>query len=292
MRFWEKSVKSILQTALLSLATASLVILSSLGNYVPSQAAAVSAGPGHKVSQPSNQMLIRPQGSNSKIIYYNWSGYAATASAPFIAVQSLYIQPTVTCTVPGAWTLFWVGFDGFQNGTVEQAGTAAQCSTDSHPVPTYYAWWEMYPTNTIQIMPLNIKPGDSILAKTLYNSTKASYSLTVNDRTTAQHFTKVTTCAPGLTCSRQSADWIVERPTLNSVYTPLANWNTMQLKADQAAIAPKLNHPNQPNFLPVSSFSNTPIDMVDYPYTGKTLATVGPLNSNGQVFTDTWLAAQ
>jgi len=51
-------------------------------------------------------------------------------------------------------------FDGFNNGTVEQAGTAATCSYGADPTPSYYAWWEMYPTNNIQVAPLNVSPGD------------------------------------------------------------------------------------------------------------------------------------
>ena len=277
----------------LSVLTASFIVSSTGGAAMP----AISAGPGQPApnNSPNTQSKVlntNGTGSNSPILYYNWSGYAATGGNPYLAVTATFVQPKVTCTVPGAWTLFWVGFDGFNNNTVEQAGTAAQCSTGSNPQPTYYAWWEMYPTNGIAVMPLTIKPGDSILAKASYNPAKATYSLNVADKTTAQHYTKVASCEAGLTCARQSAEWIVERTMLGSNYAPLANWNTMQIKTAKASNSYSAAHPTQPLMQPISAFNNTPINMVDYPYTGKVLATVGPLNSTGTAFTDTWLAAQ
>src|SRR5581483_355717 len=138
----------------ISIIAIALTAMSVLMPTTAGQSPQVSAGPGHQIHLLPKRMSLHASGSNSPVYYYNWSGYAATTSQPFVAVQSIYTQPNVTCTTPGAWTLFWVGFDGYLNNNVEQAGTAAQCSSGTNPQPTYYAWWEMYPTNTIQVMPL------------------------------------------------------------------------------------------------------------------------------------------
>ena len=295
-----KFITNLAQRSVVALMAATFAV-SLLGNLQTASAnlmPPISAGPGHRanVSTPRGQIkknTSNASGSTSATAFYNWSGYAATGSTPYLAVQSTYKQPTVSCPVPGAWTVFWVGFDGYNNGTVEQAGTAAQCSTGSTPTVTYYAWWEMYPTNTIQVMPLTIKPGDTIQATVTYSASTKNYTMTVLDKTSAKSYNKVAACASGLTCARQSAEWIVERPSLNGAYTPLANWSTMSLTNNQAATAMgTFNGVSAPNYQPVSAFTNTPINMVNYPYTGVTLATVNSLNQTGNRFGDSWKAAQ
>lgn len=244
----------------------------------------VYAAPGQRISTVNQPDSINALlNSNSPEYFDNWSGYAVTSSQQFTKVSTEFTQPTVTCPVPGAWTLFWVGFDGFNNGTVEQAGTAATCSYGTNPTPSYYAWWEMYPTNNIQVAPLNIKPGDTITPSAEYNSLTKNYQLKVTDNTTSKHFTENTTCSPGLNCSRQSAEWIIERPTISSGYSPMANWGTMTFNKSYASI--------KSAYKPISYFNNTPIDMLNYG-TGNNLANVSSLNKQGIEFTDTWLSAQ
>ena len=64
-------------------------------------------------------------------------------------------------------------------------------------VPSYYAWWEMYPTNDIQIA-YGVFPGDFITASVTYASGK--FKIVVNDTTTAHRhsFSTTQTCASGL----------------------------------------------------------------------------------------------
>jgi hypothetical protein len=83
------------------------------------------ADPGHSVTQPvstlkNNNLNLNTSSTypSNSTDYYNWSGYAATSSQPFLEVTSTYIQPVVSCPEPGAWTVFWVGFDGFSNNTI------------------------------------------------------------------------------------------------------------------------------------------------------------------------------
>lgn len=212
---------------------------------------------------------------------YNWSGYAASGQT-FTKVQGEFTVPKMTCPAPGAAAVFWVGFDGFQNGTVEQDGIGVQCDYSSTPQPQYYAWWEMWPTNYIQQLPLTVKPGNVVKANVTYSA--GTYIMTVANISTSRQSTVRATCAPNLTCSRQSAEWIAERPTMGASYAPLADWNKTKLFADTAATA------HSGGLRPVSYYANTPLDMIDT--NDVSLATVAPLLTGGKSFYDTWHAAQ
>jgi hypothetical protein len=258
------------------------------------------ASPGQRAPQSVSDQLHdelsqtskKPTGTYDSMTaaYYNWSGYAVNAPQPFLEVTSTYTQPAVTCPVAGAWTLFWVGFDGFTNDTVEQSGTAALCQNTSKP--TYYAWWEMYPTNTIQLMPITIKVGNKVQDTVTYNPAASSYSLAVNDLSNKQQYTETTQCATNLNCARQSAEWIVERPTVNGTYAPLADWKKMSLGSDLAGNTAISDSNPATLMLPVNDYENTNISMIDDPYTGEYLATDSNLNAAGKSFTDTWLNTQ
>ncbi len=264
-----------------TLAAPALVGLSSAGavrSTAPDPLPALRSDPGQPAPTPSWVQTPALPGSKTAY-YYNWSGYAAQAKAPFTLVHSTYVQPTVTCPVKKAYTVFWVGFDGFTNSTVEQDGTLAYCSGTT---PEYEAWWEMYPTNDITAVPsVAVAPGDKINATVTFQG--GVYTMTVKDMTSGTHFTRTAKCAKGLTCPRDSAEWIVERPGYGGEnYAPLADWGTMNLPGDQAATGGGAGRP-------VSAFTNTPIDMVNLADT-YLLAAVTALDTAGSTFTDTWQA--
>ena len=72
----------------------------------------------------------------------------------------------------------WVGIDGYNSNTVEQIGTELDITNGT---PSYYAWYEMYPsdsynitsdtTKTGAIVPnssFTVKPGNTISASVVY----------------------------------------------------------------------------------------------------------------------------
>ncbi|WP_410612794.1 G1 family glutamic endopeptidase [Amycolatopsis sp. lyj-109] len=156
----------------------------------------------------------------------NWAGYAITSlstpAATFTHVHASWTQRPVTCPAADAWAVFWVGFDGWTNGTVEQGGSSARCVNST---PIYQLWWEMFPTNAIQPV-LTIDAGDSVSADVAYDSTTGKFTITVADATQHTSFSTTQTCAAGLVCSRNSAEWIVEVPGRfgTSDLFPLANY--------------------------------------------------------------------
>ncbi len=65
-------------------------------------------------------------------------------------------RPAASCTSTTSLAAFWVGIDGYSSGSVEQDGTLVECYRD---VAYYYTWWEMYPTNAIQVVGTTLREG-------------------------------------------------------------------------------------------------------------------------------------
>ncbi len=184
---------------------------------------------------------------------YNWSGYAVTSSQPFNYVHSQFVQPTVSCTgAHNRWTANWVGFDGFNNGTVEQDGTFAHCGGPKAATPIYEAWYEMYPNPSVFVFPVHA--GDVMDTTASYAGGK--FTLTVSDLSSGRTSSNVAVCG---VCTRSSAEWIVERPALcNSAFcyiTALADFRTTTMTGDVAGVAGGTAKP-------VSAFTNYAIFMV------------------------------
>lgn len=112
------------------------------------------------------------------------------------------MQPAASCSLKGrqvALAAFWVGLDGYNDKTVEQTGTEADCEGKT---PVYYAWYELYPERLFLIEG-DVEPGDEIHAEV--TQTK----LRLQDAT--QGWTAEETYSPG-TLEFASAEWIAEAP--------------------------------------------------------------------------------
>ncbi|ADJ48177.1 hypothetical protein AMES_6352 [Amycolatopsis mediterranei S699] len=213
----------------------------------------------------------------------NWAGYAITSlstpAATFTHVHASWTQRPVTCPTSDAWAVFWAGFDGWTNGTVEQGGSSARCVNGT---PVYQLWWEMFPTNAIQPV-LNINAGDSVSADVTYNAATAQFTITVADATQHTSFSTTQTCAANLVCSRSSADWIVEavgRFGTNDFF-PLANYGRALMGNTVATD----NAGHGGSMTANSTWQRTKIQEQD---ATTTYATTGDTSTNGQNFAVTW----
>jgi len=159
----------------------------------------------------------------------NWSGYVASESGTSMVsrVSGDWTIPKIQC-LPApyenqdAFTVNWVGIDGFNNQTVEQLGTGAQCYAG---VEYYFVFYEMYPAGTVEegttaCISSNVdcpQPGDRISASvsvTAAGSGENNYNLALTDHTRpAESFSVMKQCATA-TCMDTSAEWIVERPAV------------------------------------------------------------------------------
>ena len=159
----------------------------------------------------------------------NWAGYAATSSTPFTGVTASWTQPTAACTSGNQYAAFWAGLDGYNNNTVEQTGTEADCSGTT---PTYSGWYEFYPYGTavtFDSATYPVKPGDHLTASVTYD---ASTGFTVTLQSVTEGWT-----ATGsendpqqvAAAARSSAEVMAEAPycTNGGGILPLANFGTV-----------------------------------------------------------------
>jgi hypothetical protein len=207
----------------------------------------------------------------SQVESTNWSGYADTGSG-FSQVAGSWTEPSASCS--GRTTslaAFWVGIDGYSSDSVEQDGTLIECYRG---VAYQYSWWEMYPTNDIQVVGESVAAGDSITASVVRSGT--SYTLQVTDSThTANSFSTTQTCSD---CANSSAEWIAEAPSGSSGIYPLADFGTWTETGASVTEGTTSGV--------ISSFTDDEITMVDN--SGLVKAQPGALNSSGNGFSVTW----
>jgi hypothetical protein len=206
----------------------------------------------------------------TKVDSNNWSGYADTGSN-YSTVTGSWTEPSVTCTSTTSLAAFWVGIDGFSSGSVEQDGTLAECYGGA---AYYFTWWEMYPSNDIQVVGDTLRSGDHISASVVRSGT--SYTLKVTDSTrSGDSFSTKQGCS---SCANSSAEWIAEAPSGSSGIYPLPNFHSWSETGATVKSGSKSGV--------ISTFSDDEITMVDS--SGKVEAQPGALNGSGNGFTVTW----
>jgi hypothetical protein len=196
----------------------------------------------------------------------NWSGYADTGTT-FSTVTGHWTEPSVSCGSQTSLAAFWVGIDGYSSNSVEQDGTLAECYRRS---AYYYTWWEMYPSNAIQVVGSTLRPGDSIAASVVRSGGR--YTLQVTDASRSGDSFSTTQSCSG--CANSSAEWIAEAPSSSTGVEPLAHFSTW---TESGATV---------NSGVISSFTDDEITMVDS--AGRVKAQPGPLNGSGNGFSVTW----
>jgi hypothetical protein len=244
----------------------------------PSAAAAATAKAAIK------QLIIGEHGADQRVSGFskkvegqtqvestNWSGYADTGSG-FTEVNGAWTEPSASCSSSGVQlAAFWVGIDGYSSDSVEQDGTLIECYYGGL---YQYSWWEMYPTNAVQVVGSSVASGDKIFASVVRSGT--SYALTVTDSTKpANSFSTDQTCS---SCANSSAEWIAEAPSGSGGLYPLAHFSTWTLTSASVAEGSTSGT--------ISKFPYSEITMVNN--SGQVKAQPGPLNGTGTSFNDTW----
>jgi hypothetical protein len=230
------------------------VLAAAVVGLVPALAAASPAGglrndPIHKLTNSTSS---------------NWSGYAATGG-PFTSVSASWTQPTAICSFGTSYSSFWVGLDGDGSNTVEQTGSSADCS--SADVPSYYAWYELYPKYPVNLSG-TVKPGDAFSASVTTDGA-GRFTLTVTDST--EHWTFQTTQRANK-AALYSAEVIAEAPSSRSGVLPLTDFGTVGFAGATA------------NGTSLANLSPDRIDMVSG---STTKAQTSSLSSSG-AFSVTW----
>jgi hypothetical protein len=180
----------------------------------------------------------------------NWSGYASFTSKSLPEVGSVsYVAgewkvPKVHPTEDTSYAASWVGIDGYSNGTVEQIGTT-QGWENGHSI--YYAWFQMYPGPSYEILGFPVNPKDHIKAEVTYIGNNI-FELVIRNLTKKVFYVVpsiyTTTSGP----QRTSAEWILEAPSINLGILPLARFSSISFSQCIATIQGKTDSINNHNW--------------------------------------------
>jgi hypothetical protein len=131
-----------------------------------------------------------------------------------------------------------------------------------------------------------VSPGDSMSSSV--SVVGSEWTLAITDSSSSHKGWTFSTSIAFSGAAQSSAEWVVERPEVcsNTYYgsscslASLADFGSVSFSDATATTTGGSSEP-------ISSYSDTAIEMVN----GSTLLAVpGPLNSNGEGFTDTWKA--
>jgi hypothetical protein len=206
----------------------------------------------------------------------NWAGFVDTkTSSKYTKITGSWTEPKGTCGSATSLAVFWTGIDGFSrnSSTVEQDGTLIQCQNGT---PTYFSWWEMFPSNNIQAVSTAVRPGDKITSSVTRSGTK--YTLKLTDSThPAASFSTTQTCA-ATSCVDSSAEWIAEAPSSGTTILPLTNFGSWTLNGATVKAGTKSGT--------IKTFPHQQIVMLNN--SGRVKAQTGGLNTAGNQFKVTW----
>ena len=175
----------------------------------------------------------------------NWAGYAVDGTGASYVTAS-WTQPYATncSSIPNSWSSPWVGIDGDTSNTVEQIGTDSDCSRG---IPTYYAWWEMYPKSAVTISAITVHPGDGFTAAVSYGP--CGFTMTLTDTTTGANFT---TTQSSTKATRSSVEWIMEGPSKGN----LTDFGSIGFTNASATIGGQTVSPAATNANPIEMVTN------------------------------------
>lgn len=234
---------------------------------------AEGAPPPATVAHPPPIRLLSKVRGNARSS--NWAGYAATGS-DFTDVQGSWVQPAVSCRGGFSASSFWVGLDGYNSPSVEQIGTDADCNGFLGGGVAHFAWFELYPGDTVNISSVPVRPGDVIAAEVAASGT--TFTLSLRNATTGAAFsTTQQSSAP-----RTSAEWVVEAPAACLLFAcrtlPLSNFATTSFSGASAR-----SHGSSG---PISTFHNDSITMATR--SGAVKAQPSGLSGGGTGFSVAW----
>jgi hypothetical protein len=212
------------------------------------------------------------------LVSLTWSGYvvASDFSSPtpkIIGLNASWVVPSVAVSLGTTHSSAWIGIGGKFDSSLIQIGTEHD-SVDGKT--KFNAWYELLPDYAIAI-PMTISQGDLISASiNLIDNHTDLWLLQLTDLTTGESFNKKV----NYNSTRLSAEWIVERPTVNGQISTLANFGDLTFKEAYVNI--------DSNIAPVGATSFSQIHMTDQQNTQ--LTTVSQISPDGTGFTVQYIA--
>jgi Peptidase A4 family len=158
----------------------------------------------------------------------NWSGVVVfsgatsyNTSTTFYYVYADYVVPVAgqafgACTGGWDYSASWVGIDGYGSNDVLQAGLEADAYCGGFSLETNYsAWIEWAPASEMSISNFPVAPGDDLFVDVWHTSPTQGYAWFTN-LTTNQYVDMGFTAPSGTLLIGNSAEWVVERPSLGT----------------------------------------------------------------------------
>lgn len=221
----------------------------------------------------------------------NWSGYVTAPGA-----VSNPDNAEMTWTIPSVsyapaastgeqYSSIWPGLGGSngESGTLVQDGTEqdAKCiasksgGCEAYAYPVYF-WFEIYPDEAeLQVTNLSPAAGDSVGTAVSYLPSGAEFTMCDYTQQLCVSASQTPSSPPG-----NSAEWIVERPTVSGNLPPLPDFGTVQLAS--------CDYQQGTTLYTARQGSGQSIDM----YNGSDqLDSTSDLNSSGDGFAVTWHSA-
>jgi hypothetical protein len=213
------------------------------------------------------------------LVSLDWAGYVVASSNLFplpsvVGVNGSWTVPKVETATVDSFSAAWIGIGGQMDTTLIQAGSEHDSISGK---PVYSLWYELLPANSITIPDVKVLPGDQIAASIqLLDSKTNTWLVNLADLTAGTCFTQNCTAQSlDYNSSRLTAEWIMERPTVNNQIAALSNFGTITFNNISAMVGGKVGTAN--------AFPNYQVIMQDRQ--NNQLVKVSNLNRDGSSFT-------
>ncbi len=216
---------------------------------------------------------------SQQLVSADWSGYSVSSdlSAPqadVTAVTGTWIVPNISGT-NDSFSAAWIGIGGQYDESLIQTGTEQSILNNT---ASYFAWYELLPNDSIYLN-MTVNPGDTMSASiTLQNSATNTWLIVLKNLSNGQTYQKSFQYAS----TRSSAEWVVERPTVNNVQYPLADFGTITFTACSATIGGRTGS--------ITGFPHSMVNMRGR--MGNDLVSAGALSQDGFSFGVTFITSR
>ncbi|MCE5319191.1 MAG: hypothetical protein LLG04_17740 [Parachlamydia sp.] len=172
------------------------------------------------------QKTKKPTQTQNQVFSLNWAGYVAATSInhpqnlSVEVVSGAWIAPLLAPSQGDSYVSIFVGIDGFaeHSATVEQIGTFHQFIGG---IQSDFVFIELFPHPPLELVGFPVSPGNVMGGEVAYigHNTFAFYIMNFS----LKIFTSVRFKVHN--AKRNSAEWIVEAPTINNDIQPLADFD-------------------------------------------------------------------
>jgi hypothetical protein len=217
--------------------------------------------------------LFTPQPTQT-VMGVDWSGYSVASSlknpqAIVTGVSGSWVVPSLTVTPGSSYSASWIGIGGQFDQLLIQTGTEHDVTNGK---AAYSTWFELLPANPVYLT-MSVSPGDTMTASIkLQDAPTSTWSISLLDTTNGQSYqTSVQYIS-----SMNSAEWIVERPSIGRRIGQLSDFGSVTFTNCNAIIGSKtgslLDFPSS-DFI-MNGRQNNPLVTVSTPSTDGSSFTV------------------